>query len=172
MDPKNQFINKIASVVADIPGDALDRGVYTKFAKDRIGGVVAGRSFIATADDIESKIKLAHRIKWAEEMPPKKEEKKDEEKEEKSEGSSEGGEKKEKSEGGGSPASAPQPGMGDGPVETAPPPDTIGAPSGPPAGGASPALEAAAIGGAVEVAKKVMKGGAEQMSMQREMGAM
>ena len=184
MEPKDIFMQKIASVVADIPGDAIDQEIYTKFAKDVTGGVIAGRSFIHTTDDIDSKIKLAQRAKRAEEHYGKKKEKKQPPKEEGGgeEGSGEsggegGGEKKEsppKEEGGGGESPAPtQPGMGAGPVETAPAPDDI-VEQPAPAGGGGPgiALEAAAVGGAVEVAKKVMKGSAEQMSMNRQMGAM
>lgn len=59
MEAKEQFIHKIASVVADIPEDKLDKEIYAKFAKDVTGGVVAGRSFIATVDDVNDKMKLA-----------------------------------------------------------------------------------------------------------------
>ena len=52
-------MEKLAALASQIPDEALDEEILAKYARDMVGGIIAGQACVATMDEIEGKLKTA-----------------------------------------------------------------------------------------------------------------
>ena len=63
MDPKEQFMHKMAALAAEIPEEMLDQEIYQKYARDVKGGIIAGRACMSSVSELQEKMALAQQVR-------------------------------------------------------------------------------------------------------------